>query len=112
MSNLFALYLYFGVGLAALACLSTMILLIGRDLATCPVRGRALRVGSISTATGFAAIGLGGLILAVPAVTLFAESATGLFIALGLVLIALGLGFTNAVAILRGLTRDAGAAAQ
>ena len=106
MSEFLALYLYFGVGLAALAGLATMIVLIGRDLATCPVKGPALYVGSLSIATGYAAIGLGGLVLVAPVTDMFGGDWIGLFIALGAMLIALGLGFTDAMAILRGILRD------
>ena len=107
MSDFLSLYLYFGIGLSALTVLATMILVIGRDLGNCPRKGPALQIGAVSVATGFVAIGLGAMILVAPAIDAFGDNLVGLFVTLGGVLISLGIGFTNAVAILRGLARDA-----
>jgi hypothetical protein len=99
---------YFGIALTALGILTTMILRIGALLGECPDTGRTARSAAITIATGFAAIGLGGVVLAailLPA--LMAAPAVGLLSALGLACLALGLGFTQAVATLRGVIAEA-----
>lgn len=93
------------LGFAMLIALCVMLLRIGRLMADCPITGPRMRISAITIATGFAAIGAGGvaligagLIVSLPHSGLF-----GLTTALGLAALCLGLGFTQAVATLRAL---------
>ncbi len=104
--------LYFGLAACALIALAIMIFRIGAALTDCPITGRAARAGALTIVSGFAAIGSGGIILIaafamvlVPGLTL-----AGLMGALGLSLLCLGLGFTQAVASLRDVIAQAAAA--
>lgn len=92
------------LSLGILAILTAMILRIGGLMTDCPETGPATRVATVSIATGFAAIGGGGVLLIGAALVLLPHIATGLLpIAIGLAALCLGLGFTNAVATLRGV---------
>ncbi|MEP4196867.1 MAG: hypothetical protein ABJL99_14665 [Aliishimia sp.] len=98
---MFAL-IYIVMSLAAVSALTLMILRIGSMMADCPDNGPAVRVGTVTVATGFAAIGTGGAVL-IGAILPFLPHAPfmGLMLALGLAALCLGLGFTQAVATLR-----------
>lgn len=96
---------YILLAFGALVALCIMLLRIGSLMADCPINGPRLKISAISIATGFAAIGAGGialigagLIAVLPQTQLF-----GLAAALGLAALCLGLGFTQAVATLRAL---------
>ncbi|MCV2883014.1 hypothetical protein [Actibacterium sp. XHP0104] len=92
------------LSLGILAILTAMILRIGGLMADCPDTGPATRVATVSVATGFAAIGGGGVLLVGALLVLLPNAAGGLLpIAMGLAALCLGLGFTNAVATLRGV---------
>ncbi|WP_298858188.1 hypothetical protein [uncultured Sulfitobacter sp.] len=100
--------LYIALGFGALAALATMILRIGTLLGECPQSKRTARAASVTIATGFAAIGAGGVILVGAVLPLMAEvPLTGFLGALGFVALCLGLGFTQAVGTLRALMFDA-----
>ena len=88
--------LYIALGFGALAALATMILI------------RTARAASVTIATGFAAIGAGGVIL-IGAILPMMEQAplAGFLGALGFAALCLGLGFTQAVGTLRALMQDA-----
>ena len=60
---LFHISLYVGLGLVMVAAMALMILKIGKLLGDCPVSGSAARVGSVTIATGYAMVGLGGVVL-------------------------------------------------
>lgn len=100
--------LYIALGFGALAALATMILRIGTLLGECPQSKRTARAASVTIATGFAAIGAGGVIL-IGAVLPIMEQAplAGFLGALGFAALCLGLGFTQAVGTLRALMQDA-----
>lgn len=98
---------YFIIALAALGILTHMILRIGALMGDCPQTGRTARSAAITIATGFAAIGLGGVVLAAIILPALQTSLVGLLGALGLACLALGLGFTQAVATLRGVVNEA-----
>lgn len=90
---------------AMLIALCIMLLRIGAMMSDCPDTGQRMRISAITIATGFAAIGAGGvaligsgLIVSLPQTSLF-----GLTAALGLAALCLGLGFTQAVATLRAV---------
>lgn len=98
---------YFTVALAILAGLVTMILKIGAMMGTCPISNGAARAASITIATGYSAIGLGGVTLAAILVPALIElGPIALLAALGGASLALGLGFTQAVATLRGVVTE------
>lgn len=88
--------LYIALGFGALAALATMILI------------RTARAASVTIATGFAAIGAGGVIL-IGAILPMMEQAplAGFLGALGFAALCLGLVFTQAVGTLRALMQDA-----
>ena len=65
--------IYIALGFGALAALATMILRIGTLLGECPQSKRIARAASVTIATGFAAIGAGGLILVGAVLPLLAE---------------------------------------
>ncbi|MCV6586688.1 MAG: hypothetical protein OIF47_14245 [Marinibacterium sp.] len=93
---------YLGAALTILAVLCGMILRIGHLMDHCPSGGGATRTAALTIATGFAAIGTGGVILGCALlVALNDASGTALSGALGLVVLCLGLGFSHAVATLR-----------
>ena len=99
---------YFAIALAVLAGLTGMILKVGSMMGTCPMSNGAARSASITIATGYAAIGLGGVILAAILIpSLMEAGAVALLSALGLASFALGLGFTQAMATLRAVVAEA-----
>lgn len=105
---MFTLYaIYFAVSFGVLFAMIFMILKIGTMMGSCPISNGAARSASITIATGYAAIGLGGVSLAaiiLPA--LIENGAVALFAALGLASLALGLGFSQAMATLRGVVAE------
>ncbi len=93
---------YLALGLSAVAILTTMILKIGASMRDCPQNGPAAKVVSVTTATGFAAIGTGGVLLTGAALPLAGESMNiALPPAIGFVILCLGLGFLRAMEALR-----------
>lgn len=105
--------LYLSGSLAALTALSFMILKIGALMADCPENGPAARTAAISIATGFAAIGAGGVLLIGAVLPLLpAQPVPAALVALGLAALCLGLGFTQAIATLRDALAPPAAPAQ
>lgn len=102
MFSLLAIYAILGT--AGLVALCYMLMKIGALMATCPINGPQIRISALSITTGFATIGLGGLILLAAALVVLAEfEIAALASALGLGALCLGLGFTQAVATLRAV---------
>ena len=102
-----ALYIiYFAAALSVLVALAAMILRIGTVLGTCPDKGAAARAGAISIATGFTAIGAGAVTLIAALLPIFGLDLIALYLCLGGATLALGLGFSNAVATLRAVMVD------
>ena len=100
--------LYIALGFAGLVALATMILRIGTLLGDCPQSRATARAGAVTIATGFCAIGAGGVILIGAALQLFENAPFASFLgALGFAALCLGLGFTQAVGTLRALMYDA-----
>ena len=103
---------YLTAGLIIVALLSYMILKIGALMSQCP-QGRTdtsagtnpgARTAAITIATGFAAIGSGGVLLIGAVLPLLADMPElGVVLGLGFVALCLGLGFTQAVATLRSV---------
>jgi hypothetical protein len=99
--------LYIALAFGALASLAFMILRIGQLLSECPKNGPIIRAGAITIATGFAAIGAGGVVLIGAILPLLSNAPFAGFLgALGLATLCLGLGFINAVGTLRALMQD------
>lgn len=94
--------LYFNLGLGAVAALTIMIIRIGALIGECPQAQARAQAVAVTIATGFAAIGAGGVIL-IGAILPFAVDApfAGLMLALGFAALCLGLGFTHAMGSLR-----------
>lgn len=100
--------LFLAIAFAGLAALGFVLLRIGKAAADCPQIGGAARVLTMVVTTGFAAIGAGVIMIGAAALPVLASGhATGLYIALGLVAIALGIGFYNAAAVLRDALKAA-----
>lgn len=96
----------FGVG-----ALSAMILRIGHILGGCPQQGTAYRAAGVAIATGYAAIGTGGVLLIAAGIAMApVPYVQALPVALGLAAMCLGLGFSNAIATLRGVVNPSKAA--
>lgn len=95
---------YTVVAMAGLAALAVMILKVGKMMGDCPQRGPAIRSAAVTVCTGFCAIGAGGVLLIAGVLPLLGnDAALALMGALGLVAICLGLGFTQAITILRAV---------
>lgn len=104
--------LYIALGFGALAALATMILRIGALLGECPQSRATARAASVTIATGFSAIGAGGVILIGAALPLLSEAPLAGFLgALGFAALCLGLDLTQAVGTQRALMQDAAAKA-
>ncbi len=92
---------FFAISLTTLLGLTLMILRIGRALGECPRTGRAARAASITIATGFVAIGMGGVSIIAAGLAVMDASSAAALLAVGLACVTLGLGFTHAVTLLR-----------
>jgi hypothetical protein len=100
--------IYLATGFTGLIALCVVLVIIGRAASKCPQIGAAARVGTLVVTTGFAAIGAGVIALIGAALPLLIEGrANGLYIAIGCVAIALGVGFYNAATTLREILRSA-----
>lgn len=99
--------LYFNLGLGAVAALVAMILRIGALAGNCPQTRERAYVNTLSIATGFAAIGAGGVLMVGATLPLIAGGLfAALMLPLGFVALCLGLGFTHAMGILRAALVD------
>ncbi|WP_415921380.1 hypothetical protein [Tateyamaria sp. SN6-1] len=93
---------YITLALGAVVALTLMILRIGALVGDCPVTQARARAVSITIATGFAAIGAGGVIMIGAVLPVLAEVPfAALMLALGFAALCLGLGFTHAMGTLR-----------
>lgn len=94
--------IYFNLGLGAVAALALMILRVGALLGDCPEARARAHVIAVSIATGFAAIGAGGVLLIGAALPMLVDAPfAALMLALGFAALCLGLGFTHAMGLLR-----------
>lgn len=99
---------FLGLGFAGLIALCAVLLAIGRAAAECPQLQGVARVGTIVITTGFAAIGAGVLALIAAMLPLMmTEQYNGLYLALGIAAIALGIGFYSAATTLRDVLKAA-----
>jgi len=100
--------LYLPLSLSLLALLSLMILRIGHMIGACPDSRRRAEAAAVTIATGFAAIGGGGVVLIGAVVPMTASApVAGLMGALGFAALCLGLGFAHAIGTLRAVVLDA-----
>ncbi len=99
---LFLAFLYITFALGAVIALTLMILRIGALVGDCPVTRARARAVSITIATGFAAIGAGGVIMIGAVLPVLKDAPfAALMLALGFAALCLGLGFTHAMGTLR-----------
>lgn len=100
--------IYLTLGFLGLSALCVILISIGRAAADCPQIGGAARVGTLVVTTGFCAIGVGVIALIGAFLPMLMRGdANGLYLAIGLVSLALGIGFYNAAQILRDLISSA-----
>ncbi|MEP2890633.1 hypothetical protein [Tateyamaria sp.] len=100
-------FLYFILGLGAVAALSLMIMRIGALAGNCPHTRERAYVNTLSIATGFAAIGAGGVLMIGAILPLIAGGLfSALMLPLGFAALCLGLGFTHAMGMLRAALVD------
>lgn len=100
---LILMFLYFLIAFTALVALAFMILQIGTLMADCPDMTTRAKAAAITIATGYTAIGAGGIVLIGLVPSLASVPLAGLLGALGFATMCLGLGFTHAVATLRAV---------
>ncbi len=97
---------YLLVAIIGLGTLCAILLKIGTLMATCPINGPAIKISALTIVTGFGAIGLGGIVLIGAIFPLIIETGfNALMVALGLALLCLGLGFTQAMTTLQGIIK-------
>ena len=97
---------YITLALAALIALCIMILKIGHLIGDCPQSKTAACAAAVSVATGFAAIGSGGIIVIGAGLAMADDMILpAFFLSLGFAALCLGLGFTHAIATLRAVVR-------
>ncbi|WP_299141924.1 hypothetical protein [uncultured Tateyamaria sp.] len=95
---------YFNLALGAVAALAVMILRIAALAEICDAGPERAHAAGITVATGFAAIGAGGVILIGAGLFVLPDAPyAALMLALGLAALCLGLGFTHAVGTLRAV---------
>jgi len=96
--------IYFPIALSILLALYLMILRIGALVGACPDSQRLAEAAAVTIATGFAAIGAGGIALVGAVIPLLPQiPLTALMAALGFIALCLGLGFAHAVGTLRAV---------
>ena len=93
---------FFAAAVLVLATLAWMILTIARVLADCPEKGQRARAAGITIATGYLALG-GGAVLLLGAFASLDAGLEVIFFCLGLACVVLGLGFTQAITLLRAV---------
>ena len=99
---------YTVLSLGVLVALGCMILKIGAMLGDCPQSRALAKSAAVTIATGYVAIGAGGVLLIGAVLPVMAEDAGLVLIAaLGLAVLCLGLGFSQAISTLRAVLRDA-----
>lgn len=103
----FEIVVYLGLGVMMLLAMTVMILRIGSLHGDCPQSGRAARAAAVTIATGYAMVGLGGIILIGAVIPMLEAGFLALLPGLGLVAVCLGLGFSHAIATLRAVVREA-----
>jgi hypothetical protein len=102
---------YFTVTIATLLALARIILQVGLLMGDCPQTGSAVRAGAVAVASGFVAIGLGGVILTASAIPALAnqaqpsELAVVVLLTIGFACLTLGLGFAHALRNLRAIVQ-------
>lgn len=102
--------IYLSLAFTALSALAGVLILIGRMAQDCPETSGAARLGTWVVVTGFAAIGTGLIALIGAALPyLLGGGKSGLYLTLGMVAIALGIGFYNAATTLRDILKSAAA---
>lgn len=102
---------YFTITLATLLALARIILHIGRVMETCPQSGLTARGAGVAIASGYLAIGMGGIVILSAGIPAFGnhanptELAMVTLLTIGFACLTLGLGFAHAMANLRSLVQ-------
>jgi len=105
--------LYLALGVLGVTALSLIILRIGTLMSDCPQTGSAARVTALTICTGFAAIGLGVVVLIGALLPILSDMPLlALLTCTGLASLCLGLGFTQAVATFRAVMEPVAAKAE
>ena len=102
-----ALITYIALSFGTLGILGWMILRIGALLGDCPASNARAKAASVTIATGYLAIGAGGVVLGGAAAVFVAPNVAGIVAILGAIVLCLGLGFSNAIATLRAVIAPA-----
>lgn len=103
LNTLLLLAAYAVLAFGTLGVLGWMIIRIGALVGDCPASDARARAASLTIATGYLAIGAGGVVLG-GAVAVFVELNLAATIAvLGFIVLCLGLGFSNAISTLRAV---------
>jgi len=102
------LAIFYAISLSGLGLLCLVIWKLGASLSDCPQSGRAARAGAMTVMAGFAMIG-GALLTLIAAGLLFVlnDPTAPLFVALGLGMLMLGLGFSQSAATLQAIVSRA-----
>ncbi|MEO0819461.1 MAG: hypothetical protein AAF074_03450 [Pseudomonadota bacterium] len=99
---------YFFVAFAALIAVAGVLVVIGGAAARCPQTATVARLGTWVVTTGFVAIGSGVIALIGASLPFLIEGRmAGLYAALGMAFIALGIGFWVAASTLRDILNAA-----
>lgn len=94
--------IYFALAIAMLGALTWALLQIGERMSDCPVNGNTIKALSLTVATGFAAVGLGGVtLLAIMIPMAVSAPLQGFLGALGIAFVGLGFGFSQALSTMR-----------
>lgn len=99
---------FLALGIGGLIALASVLVIIGRAAANCPQIGSAAKVGTLVITTGFLALGAGAIAIIGAFLPILLEGqVNGLYLALGFLSLALGLGFSNAAVRLRDILNAA-----
>lgn len=92
------------LGFVGLFALTIVLVIIGRAASKCPQIGASAHVGTLVITTGFVALGAAAIAIIGAFLPMLMEGqVNGLYLALGFVSLALGLGFSNAAIRLRDI---------
>jgi hypothetical protein len=109
MTMTLAILGYFTITLSTLVALARMILQVARTSGDCPTNGATARAAALAVTTGFAAIGMGGVILIAAIIPTVVQGGTPAstavitLLTMGMACLSLGLGFSHAVRTLQAV---------
>ncbi|MEL6960151.1 MAG: hypothetical protein AAGL89_14490 [Pseudomonadota bacterium] len=103
LNALIYLIAYAVLSFSTLLALGWMVLRIGGLMGDCPAARDRAKAASVTIATGYIAIGAGGVVLGGAGVVFLGGQLAVALAMLGLVVLCLGLGFSNAISTLRAV---------